>query len=142
MKEYHTSIKINAPIKKVWSVLTDFKAYPEWNPLVSKLEGDIVEGGVISTTIVPLNETFTPILLSYKPENEIIWQGKRIAQFLLSGKHYYRLKEESTLVTILAHGEYFTGLFSSFISSRLLNKMKEAFIEHNIALRNRIENAA
>src|SRR5208337_3854746 len=34
MKEIHTEIEINAPAEKVWKVLTDFAAYPEWNPFV------------------------------------------------------------------------------------------------------------
>jgi hypothetical protein len=140
MKEYHTSIKINASVSEVWQVLTDFDSYSEWNPLVTKLDGNIVEGGIINTTIAPLKETFHPILLSYKTEKEITWQGKRIALFLLAGKHYYRLKRDSQSVTTLDHGEYFTGLLSYFISYKLLSKMKEAFVEHNIALKNRIEN--
>jgi hypothetical protein len=51
--------------------LTDFDSYSEWNPLVTKLDGNIVEGGIINTTIAPLKETFHPILLSYKAEKKL-----------------------------------------------------------------------
>ncbi len=34
MKVIHTEIEINAPAEAVWRVLTDFAAYPEWNPFV------------------------------------------------------------------------------------------------------------
>ena len=139
MKEYHTSIEINAPIKEVWSTLTDFDSYPEWNPLVSKLEGNIAVGGKIHTTIAPLNDTFSPTLLSYKESEEIVWEGHRVAKFVLAGKHYYRLKEHTPTTTLLEHGEFFTGLFSAFIPSKLLIKMKEAFVDHNVALKNRVE---
>jgi len=92
MKEYHTKIQINRPRQAVWNFLTDFEKYPEWNPLVGKLAGDIREGGVIETFIVPLNNTYFPKLLTYRPPEEIVWQGRQVATFLLAGKHYYRLR--------------------------------------------------
>lgn len=140
MKEYHTQIEINAPIKKVWQVLTDFKEYPNWNPLVGELTGDVREDGMIRTKILPLNNTYTAKLLSYQKEQEIVWLGKQGAKFLLAGKHYYRLKKLGENKTLLEHGEYFTGLFSHFISGKLLNKMEQAFHEHNKALKSMAEN--
>lgn len=142
MKEYHTKVDIVAPVEKVWNVLTDFEKYDNWNPLVSNVTGDIAEGGTIYATITPLENTFAAQLLSFKRNQELVWQGKRVAAFLLAGQHYYRLKERSTSLTTLEHGEYFTGILSNFISSRLLTKMKNAFVEHNTALKNRIENGA
>lgn len=140
MKQYHTSIEIHASVQKVWTILTDFSDYPNWNPLVSALTGDIKEGGVIKTTIVPLNNTFSAKLLSFKENKEIVWQGKMLATFILAGKHYYRLIQKEKQLTVLEHGEYFTGLFSSFISRKLLIKMEEAFVAHNEALKKRVEN--
>jgi len=32
MKHIETCIDINAPVARVWAALTDFEAYPEWNP--------------------------------------------------------------------------------------------------------------
>ena len=33
MKELRSEIEIEAPTERVWGVLTDFAAYPEWSPL-------------------------------------------------------------------------------------------------------------
>ena len=98
------------------------------------------EGNEISTYIVPLGKTFHPILLSYKENDELLWQGIQGAKFLMAGKHYYRLNSISENQTELLHGEYFTGLLSYFISSSLLSKMKTAFEQHNILLKQRVEN--
>lgn len=141
MVAYHTNITINAPKELVWKWLTDFESYQQWNPLVSAVVGETIQGGIIETTIVPLNETFQVKLISLKPQQEIVWQGKRGAKFLLAGKHYYRLKAHDLNTTILEHGEYFTGILSPFIPKRLLRKMEETFVQHNQALKDRIENA-
>lgn len=95
MKEYHTRIEIKAPKERVWKALTDFESYSEWNPLVSQITGNISEGGLIKTTIVPLQKTFEATLLTFKENKEIVWKGKQVASFFLAGEHYYRLKEQN-----------------------------------------------
>ena len=140
MKEYHTKIEIAASTERVWKVLTDFSSYSQWNPLVSNLTGAISEGGFIRTTIVPLQNTYTAKLISYKTNKEIVWKGKQIASFLLAGEHYYRLSSENEHLSTLEHGEYFTGLLSVFLSKKQLAKMESAFIAHNSELKKRVEN--
>lgn len=140
MKQYHTSIIINRSVEIVWRHLTDFTSYPIWNPLVGMLKGEMREGNIISTFIIPLGKTYHPAILVYKPEKELVWQGVQGAKFLMAGKHYYRLEKISDSETKLFHGEWFSGLFSWIISESLLQKMKCAFIEHNAILKQRIEN--
>ncbi len=140
MKEYHTSIIINTSALNVWKELTNYKKYPEWNPIVGALEGEMKEGFQISTYIVPLGKTYHPTILSYKENRELVWKGNQLADFLMAGKHYYQLEIISEYQTKLLHGEYFTGLFSYFIPASMLAKMKIAFEQHNIILKQRIEN--
>ncbi len=142
MKQYHTQIDIDAPIAKVWEYLTDFKAYPAWNPLVGMLEGKMESGQKINTFIVPLGRTFEPVLLTYVPEKEFSWKGVQGVSFLLAGEHYYKLEAITSQKTRLLHGEYFTGLLSIFLSPRLLCKMENTFELHNQRLKERIEREA
>jgi hypothetical protein len=139
MKEYHTKIEIKQPQKVVWDFLMDFDRYPEWNPLVSKITGEMKEGTVIKAHIVPLGKDFLATIVSYKEGEELIWEGVQGAKFLLTGKHYYQLKAIDANTTELLHGEYFTGMLSSFLSKSLLAKMEDAFVLHNTAVKKMLE---
>jgi hypothetical protein len=139
MKQYHTTIKINAPIEKVWQALTDFSTFPDWNPLVSKASGKIAEGEIIKIFIKPLNAEFSAKLIKVIENQELTWLGTRFAKFLLTGEHYYKLEKINENQTRLLHGEYFKGVFSQFISAKLLKKMESVFAIHNQILKTRLE---
>ncbi|MFA0965020.1 SRPBCC family protein [Roseivirga sp. BDSF3-8] len=139
MRAYHTQIEIDAPHSAVWNRLVDFESYSVWNPLVFSLSGDIREGGIISTGITPLNRIYRARLLSFKKNQEIVWQGHRVAGFVLSGRHYYQLRRIGQERTLLTHGEYFSGLLSPFIPKGLLIKMQSAFEQHNYKLKEIVE---
>nr|WP_255305408.1 SRPBCC family protein [Acidithiobacillus ferrivorans] len=36
MHQIETNIEITATPERVWSILMDFPAYPQWNPFISK----------------------------------------------------------------------------------------------------------
>ena len=42
--EYSAAATINASPDVVWALLTNAADYPNWNPTVVRVEGDIVEG--------------------------------------------------------------------------------------------------
>ncbi|WP_375558768.1 SRPBCC family protein [Bernardetia sp. OM2101] len=135
MKQYHTKITINSTLENVWAALVDTESYPNWNPLVGKLEGKLEEGETIQTHILPLRNTYSPKIIAFVPYNQLTWKGVQGASFLMAGKHYYKLRKVDNQTTELLHGEYFTGLFSFFIPKKLLQKMENAFLEHNQALK-------
>ncbi|WP_017327313.1 SRPBCC domain-containing protein [Synechococcus sp. PCC 7336] len=140
MKEYRTEIAINASAERVWRVLTDFSAYPEWNPLVGWLEGDLRPEGRIQMFIKPLDRSFHATLKRFQENREMTWVGVRFASWFLSGEHYYRLEITSSNSTQLLHGECFRGAGSGFIRKPMLQKMEDAFIQHNQLLKERVEN--
>ncbi len=39
MYQIETEIEIAASPERVWSILMDFSAYPEWNPFIRSLSG-------------------------------------------------------------------------------------------------------
>jgi uncharacterized protein YndB with AHSA1/START domain len=43
-KRYHVSRHIDAPVERVWALLTDASRYRAWNRAVVSIEGPITEG--------------------------------------------------------------------------------------------------
>ena len=67
-----TEIQIHASSEKVWSVLTDFEKYPEWNPFIKSITGNPSEGNKIKARIEPPDGngmTFRPKVLKNEPNN-------------------------------------------------------------------------
>ncbi|PQJ10866.1 hypothetical protein CJD36_012915 [Flavipsychrobacter stenotrophus] len=50
-KQLYTEITIKAAPEKVWTVLTDFAAYPSWNPFVKSIIGTPVVGKPIEVLL-------------------------------------------------------------------------------------------
>jgi len=71
---YTVSRTINASPDVIWELLTDADAYPDWNPAVLGIEGDIREGGRIAlTSIVNPDRQFKLNVSDVEPPNRMVW---------------------------------------------------------------------
>lgn len=53
MQALHSEIQIETPPQRVWQVLTDFDAYPQWNPFIRSIQGDVQVGSRLSIRVEP-----------------------------------------------------------------------------------------
>jgi len=93
-KEIKTEIVIQATPEKIWSILTDFENYPNWNPFISTIEGNAVRRNKIKVSIHPpggKKMTFRPIVITKKDEKELSWRGKVLFRGLFDGEHKFEL---------------------------------------------------
>jgi uncharacterized protein YndB with AHSA1/START domain len=51
MREISTSIDIDAPPDRVWSILTDFAAFPQWNPFIVRADAILQPGARLAVTM-------------------------------------------------------------------------------------------
>ena len=73
-----SAIEIRAPIATVWGVLTDFSAYPDWNPHIRKVQGEAGDGVRISIHTQPPGGrmiVMRPTVITWTPPNELRWRS-------------------------------------------------------------------
>ncbi|PCJ66496.1 MAG: polyketide cyclase [Bacteroidetes bacterium] len=136
-KEIKTTILINARPSQVWAVLTDFKKYPDWNPFVKMLKGEVKVGSTIEVNLQGMR--FKPEVLTYLENEEFRWKGKLWIKGIFDGEHIFSLKENQDGTTTFEHREKFNGILVRALSKKLDTETKSGFKAMNIALKERVE---
>lgn len=141
-KKVYTEILIDAPAKNVWQNLTNFSQYPQWNPFITKVAGDLKANSQIDVTIDSslLGEMdFVLTLAELAPTSEMVWRGQTLFPGLLDGEHSFRIEHISNQRVRFIQEESYTGLLLYpawlFISA----DASKGFDVMNKALKNRSE---
>lgn len=140
-KEITTSITINATPKQVWSILTSFHTYSEWNPFIRSLEGNVTIGQKIKVKIAPPESkpmTFKPKVLELEPNKKLVWLGHLLISGIFDGKHQFELVENNDGTTLFIQKEQFSGILVSMLNLEntkrgfeLMNKKLKEMAELN-----------
>ena len=141
-----TEIDIAAPPSVVWQALTDFKSYHEWNPAISRIDGEPIVGSKLKVTINPNAPTGaamgSPEVLVSKPNEEFAWWERRGPPGFMYGVHYYRMTATET-GTHYVHGGDLTGLVTLLMNIKKLaptnEQLYKGFNQQNEALKKRAE---
>lgn len=142
MKKIKTEILIDAPIEKVWSVLTDFKSYPAWNPFILKIEGQLQINSQLAVNIHPPGQkpmTFSPKIVKIT-EHAFCWIGSLGISGIFDGRHSFILEPVENKTRFL-HSESFSGFLHMPIFALINKATKAGFENMNTALKNRCESA-
>jgi hypothetical protein len=137
-----TQIHIAAPTSQVWQVLTDFEQYPNWNPFLNSLKGNVKVGGRIQVSIQPPDGkamVFKPTVLVFEKEKEFRWLGHLWIKGLFDGEHFFQLEANQDGTTTLIHGEHFNGILVGLLKSMVDGSTKQGFEALNKALKERCE---
>ena len=131
-----TEIAIAAAPARVWAVLADTAAYPEWNPETA-LAGDLTPGSVIENRVGhgAERQVFHPRVLVARAGQELRWRGRVLVPRLFDAEHFFLLWPEGT-GTRLTQGERIRGVALWFFDSAGLVPGFEAV---NAALKARAE---
>ena len=143
MTEYciETDIEINAPISRVWMLLTDFAAMPAWNPVIKSISGTLTPGARLSVHIAPPGTSgmrFKPTILSVRRERELRWLGHLFLAGIFDGEHYFLLEPRGACRTRLTQGEKFSGFLVGLLSGTL-SSTEAGFKAMNTALKQQAE---
>jgi len=112
-KQIQTEIIINASPEKVWTILTDFSNYPNWNPFITSIKGPAIVGKKIIARIEPPEAngmTFKPKVLVFKTNEEFRWIGHLLIPGLFDGEHRFELIDNGNGTTTFRQSETFHGI--------------------------------
>jgi hypothetical protein len=144
MRQLLTTIEIEAPAERLWAVLIDFAAYPEWNPFIRRIEGAPHEGARLKVRIQPPGGqamTFKPTVLRAEANRELRWLGRLVLPGLFDGEHLLRIEPLSDGRTRFVQAERFTGVLVRPFAG-VLDKTEAGFEQMNAALKARVEQPA
>ena len=137
-----TEIRINASAQTVWEFLTDFDEYPNWNPFIKSIEGQMDVGNKIIVQIEPPDSkgmTFKPKVLTFIKNKEFSWIGHLLFPGIFDGKHRFELVDHGDNTTTFKQSETFKGILVPFFKSQLNVNTKNGFMKMNKKLKSIIE---
>ena len=141
MRELRAEIAIAAPPERVWEVLTDFDAYPSWNPFIKSIAGRLVVGSELEVRIEPpggRGMNFRPKVLKAEPQRRLTWLGRFLLPGLVDGEHSFEIEPSGDAGSRFVQRERFSGVLVPLLGATL-RKTEEGFGAMNQALKERAE---
>ncbi len=143
MRQISATIDIEATPQRVWAILTDLAAYPQWNPFIRQASGQLSEGATLTLRMVPAQGramTFRPTVLAAQPGERLRWIGRMIMPGIFDGTHEFAL-EDLGGHTRLTQSETFRGLLVP-LARKTISQAENDFHALNQALKRRAEHLA
>jgi len=139
--DIETEVAIAAPPSAVWDVLVDFPSYPEWNPFILKVDGDVRLGAAVRYRFeFPRGLRIWAVahVLAFELGRELLWTAHALSDAILRGDHYFRI-EPAREGSLFHHGEHFTGALLPLVAPILKLNGPAIYGSLNSALKQRVE---
>jgi len=135
---YESTARIQAPPEKVWALLTDAPAYPDWNPTVERVQGSIAPGETIKVFVrINPGRAFPVTVDEFRPPSRMVWRGG-MPLGLFRGERTFTLAPTPDGGTVFRMREEYTGPMLPLIW-RSIPDMGPAFEEFAQSLKRRAE---
>ena len=146
VQEIHTECKINAPVEKVYAVLSDFAHYAAWTDEIT-VSGDTRPGGKMRVKVKTAKDGKGWYSMSSRMRQHdkhlIAFDNVMGAPFLFLGRHSFELIPLSDGKTMFINAEVFSGLLVPFVRKKNLLGATQRFKEKmNLALKRAVEEKA
>lgn len=120
--QLRSEIEIAAACPLVWEVLTNFRAYSEWNPYIVEAEGELQVGAVIKTTVNfpgTRERTFKRRITTLVEGEELRWTWSSMMRAVAESEQYFKLQVVADARMRLTIGENLSGLLAPREASQL-----------------------
>lgn len=139
--EIHSETLVDGTAAEVWAVLSDFAAYPAWNPGMQKVEGT-AETGTRLSIVFTLNGGRTmkmrPTVLLADPGHELRWLGRLLLPGVFDGEHRFEIHEDEPGRVRFVQDERFRGVLVPFLRKLIEVDTAATFVAVNEALATRV----
>jgi hypothetical protein len=138
----YTDIVIDAPIEKVWSILTDWSNLSSWSSSFIGITGDIQNNGnVFISYLVDGKKYDTPHIFVYKEMEEFGWSDSMEGSFEgLTDNHRFRVEKISDKQTRFIQSDDFRGIGNqNMTAENVANITVQFFPIFNRELKNKAE---
>jgi hypothetical protein len=142
MKELNNELEIHASAERVWQLLTDFAQFPQWNPFIQRVTGELTAGAQLKVTIQPsgtAGTTIRPTVLKAEPNRELRWIGHWLMPGLLDDEHIFTIEPLAEDRVRFTQREIFSGFLAAFHAPSRNTDTRRGFREMGQALKLRAE---
>jgi hypothetical protein len=141
MEENRNEIEIQSTSEKVWEVLTGFDKYPDWNPLLCRVEGKLIVGEKVNLTAKSASNEMNLLCTVTKVEinRQFSWKFHVVLPFLFQGEHIFKIEPIDERKVRFIDREVFHGLLVPLQAKNLETNAKPAMIAMGEALKDRVE---
>jgi hypothetical protein len=141
-RQLESGVEVQASPERVWEVLTDFAAYPDWNPFIVQAGGRAVPGSRLELRMrLPGRRptTFRPQVLEAEPARRLRWLGQLLVPGLFDGEHRFTIEPAGPGRARVTQQETFRGLLAPLLLAFIAGPTLEGFRQMNRALQARAE---
>ncbi|MBI5963917.1 MAG: SRPBCC domain-containing protein [Chloroflexi bacterium] len=137
MKELRTEIEIQAQPEKVWKILTNLDAYPQWNPFIHHAIGTAKVGEKVDITFRTGSKEMTLhcTVVKAEPNRELRWKYHILLPALFSGEHSFVIEQIENNRVRFIDREIFNGLLVSSQAKDIDTNSRRGFEEMDKALK-------
>jgi hypothetical protein len=122
MRELSTQIEFDGTPDEVWEVLRDLAAHAEWNPFITRIEGELRPGAKLEVQLAPEGErgiTMRPTVLAVEPGRELRWLGHLLVPGVFDGEHRFLIEESRPGRVRFTQSERFGGILLPLLWKKL-----------------------
>ena len=139
---YRTTFPIRASSEVVWSVLTDFARYGEWNPSLPSIAGELREGSTVSLTLGMPGRPSLKVkarLTEVVPLQRLCWRGNAGADWLFAGDRQFVIETGDAGAVHFTHVEDVHGALFPLFRAVMGGAIQHSHDAFNAALKHRAE---
>ena len=138
------AIDIEAPVERVWEILTDFGRYGEWNPFTTRVDASLEVGASVElhVTLGPRRVKQMERIEAVEPPTLLAWGMTMGAAWLLTARRDQRLDILDDARCRYVTTDAFFGLLTPLVVLLYGRAIRRGFNAMAVALKRRAENLA